>query len=298
MTQFYKDVARSTQAIMEDCLLSLIKSLRERVPNVGNLCYAGGIALNCAANSHLLYSDDFDSVYVSPVASDRGLALGCAYHGAVASGDSPWPIWHAYWGSSYSNDVIKNELESNGIAFEEVNDPANVGASMLADGQIIGWFQGRSEMGARALGNRSILASCSDAAMKDKVNARIKYREEFRPFAPSAMEDRAGEYFETCDQSLPYMCFTVKTHEGMADSIRAVVHEDDTARLQTVSSSSNELYYDLISKYENRTGVPIILNTSFNLKGQPIVETPRDALMTFFGCGLDALILGNFVVRK
>ena len=163
---------------------------------------------------------------------------------------------------------------------------------------MIGWFQGRSEAGARALGNRSILAPAGDAKIRDMVNARIKYREEFRPFAPSALHDDANIYFKTNGADFPTMSITVDAQPGMADKLRAVVHVDNTARLQTVRSTDNELYYDLIGKYKKKTGTAVILNTSFNLKGQPIVETPRDALMTFFGCGLDALVLGNFVVSK
>lgn len=298
MDRFYKDVACSTQKTFEDCLLNLIDEVRAERPEVGNFCYAGGVALNCAANRELFYSGRFDNIYVSPVASDRGLSVGCAYLGAIMGGDTPWQMWDAYLGSSYSDDIIRDELEANGVKYEEVADSREVGAELLAEGKILGWYQGRSEAGARALGNRSILAACGDEKMRDLVNARIKYREEFRPFAPTALHDRVDEYFDTRGGDFPYMCFTIDALPEKADEIRAVVHKDGTARLQTVRSSNNELYYDLIHKYAARTGVPVILNTSFNLKGQPIIETPRDAIMTFFGCGLDALIMGNFVVRK
>ncbi|CAA7612099.1 carbamoyltransferase C-terminal domain-containing protein [Magnetospirillum sp. UT-4] len=298
LTQFHKDVARSTQAAFEECLMTLAAEMKAANSGIGNFCYAGGVALNCAANRRLMYSGLFDNVYVSPVASDRGLALGCAYLGAVMSGDSPWQLWDAYLGSSYSDDDIRKELVANSIPFEEVPDGREAAAEMLAQDMILGWYQGRSEAGARALGNRSIVAPCGDEKMRDKVNARIKYREEFRPFAPSALYEDAEAYFRTDGRDLPTMSFTVDALPGKADGIRAVVHADGTARLQTVKSSTNELYYDLISKYKALSDVPVILNTSFNLKGQPIVETPRDAIMTFFGCGLDALVMGNFVVRK
>ena len=298
ITGFYRDVARSTQAVTEDCLFSLVVALKERVPEARNLCYAGGVALNCTANRRLFHSGMFDNIYVSPVSSDRGLALGCAYHGAVVSGDKPWPIWNSYLGSSYSDDAIRKELEANDCRYEEVGDPAAVGAELLASKKILGWYQGRSEAGPRALGNRSILASCGDAEMRDLVNARIKYREEFRPFAPSVLAEESETYFRTGGVDFPYMCFAVDTVPEKVGSIPAVVHVDGTARIQTVRSSDNELYYDLIRKYRNITGMPVILNTSFNLKGQPIIDSPRDALMTFYGCGLDALIMGNFLVRK
>lgn len=299
MSEFYRDVASSTQHTMEECLLSLVDGMKRRVPSARNLVYAGGVALNCSANKKLLYSEKFDNIYVSPVSSDRGLALGCAYMGATMVGDSPWPIWDAYLGTSYSNDSIRKELEANGCRYEEVDDPAAAGAELLAQNKILGWHQGRSEAGARALGNRSILASCASTEMRDLVNARIKYREEFRPFAPAVLQEEAPKWFEMNGASdFPYMTFTLDAVEERAQNIAAVVHVDGTARVQTVRSSSNEIYYELIRRYGEKTGVPVILNTSFNLKGQPIVETPRDALMTFFGCGLDALVLGNFVVRK
>jgi carbamoyltransferase len=298
MSQFYKDVARSTQAVFEECLLSLVRGLKDSVPGSRNLCFAGGTALNCSGNRRLLYSGEFDNIYVPPVASDRGLPIGCAYLGAVMLGDKPWRLATPYLGSSYSNDASRGELTANGIPFKEADDPAAAGAQLLAEGRIVGWYQGRSEAGARALGNRSIIARCDSAAMRDTVNTRIKYREEFRPFAPSLLSEAAGACFDTRGQDTPYMCFTLDVDHTVKDKLAAVVHVDDTARVQTVRSSDNEIYYDLIARYRDSTGTPAIMNTSFNLKGQPIVETPRDAIMTFFGCGLDALVLGNFIVRK
>ena len=298
MTDFYRNVARSVQETTERCLSSLVDRLQAMRPNCRNLVYAGGIALNCKANGGLFYSNKFDNIYVSPVPSDRGLAIGCAYWGAISLGDKPWPLLNVFLGSAYSNDHIRQELNANGVRYEEISDPASAAATLLAEGKIIGWHQGRSEAGARALGARSILASCSDAVMKDKVNARIKYREEYRPFAPTVLSEEKDDYFDARDVDFPSMSFTLNTRRAKADAIRAVVHVDSTARVQTVRSSDNELYYELLRQYRQRTGVPVILNTSFNLKGQPIVETPRDALMTFFGCGLDALLVGNFLIRK
>lgn len=296
---FYRDVAASTQHLMEMCLVSLVNGLKAQYPASRNICYAGGIALNCSANRTLLEPGRFDNVYVSPVASDRGLALGCAYHGATLLGDSSWPIWDVYLGSSYPAWETEKELKANGVNYRTVDDPAEEAATLLAQKKIIGWHQGRSEAGARALGNRSIIASCADTDMRDLVNARIKYREEFRPFAPAALQEEAGRLFDTQGGSdYPYMTFTLKARPEMATIMGAVVHVDGTSRVQTVRSSSNEIYYDLIRKYSAKTGSPVVMNTSFNLKGQPIVETPRDALMTFFGCGLDALFIGNYVVEK
>ncbi len=298
VSSYQKDVASSTQHVFEKCLLNAVAHLRKRVPVCRNLCYAGGIALNCSANKLLLYSGHFDNVYVSPAASDRGLALGCAYYGAVQSGDQVQPVWNAYLGSSYSNDEIKKELDSNSLSYEKVDDPCEAGADLLFKEKIIGWYQGRSEAGARALGNRSILAKCEKEEMRDIVNARIKFREEFRPFAPSVLFEEAERYFISKGAALPSMSFTLDVMEAQRKNIPAVVHVDNTARVQTVRSSDNDLYYQLIKNYYRKSGVPVILNTSYNLKGQAIVETPRDALMTFFGCGMDALIMGNFLITK
>lgn len=298
MTDYYKDIAASTQATFEQCLLSLIKNIRSQAPNSKNLCYAGGVALNCSANKRLHLNTDLENIYISPVSSDRGLALGCAYAGAVMLGDKPWQLPSAYLGSSYSNDSIEKELIANTIKYKKLDDPMQYGAELLAQEKILGWFQGRSEAGARALGNRSILANCSSAEMQQKVNAKIKYREEFRPFAPAVLFEDSEQYFYTNGREFPYMCTTVDVVPEFANEIRAVVHVDNTARVQTVKSSNNEVFYDLIKKYKAITKCPVIMNTSFNLKGQPIVETPRDALMTFYGCGLDALMLGNFVIEK
>lgn len=299
LDDFYRDVAASTQKIMEECLLSLVGSLRREQPQAQNLCYAGGVALNCSAN-RLLLNDGFEQVCVSPVSSDRGLPLGCAYLGAIALGDQPWPIWDVYLGSDYPAAATEKELRANGIPYRVVDDAPDEAARLLAAKKIVGWHQGRSEAGARALGNRSILASCSDTGMRDLVNARIKYREEFRPFAPSVLQEEVSSLFEVPNggTDFPYMTFTLAALREKAEGMRAVVHVDGTSRVQTVRSSSNEKYYALIKRYAERTGAPVILNTSFNLKGQPIIESPRDALMTFFGCGLDALFIGDFLIEK
>lgn len=298
MTSFYEDVAHSVQSMTERCILSLMKYVKAQNPGEPNLVYGGGVALNCKANSEILKSNLFKNVYVPPASSDRGLALGCAYYGATMLGDRPWPLVSAYTGEEYSDASIAEELSANGIPYQTVSDPSEAAADLIAQGKVIGWHQYRSEAGARALGARSILAACTDSEMKSRVNARVKYREEFRPFAPATTTEAAANYFETDGQDFPYMCFTVPAAPGAEDIVPSVIHVDGTCRLQTVRSSDNELYYQVIKRYGEMTGIPVIMNTSFNLKGQPIVETPRDALMTFFGCGIDALVIGNFVVVK
>ncbi|MCW9034159.1 MAG: hypothetical protein OQJ97_08050 [Rhodospirillales bacterium] len=298
VTQYHKDIARSTQAQMEKCLISMVQVTKSLLPEADKLCYSGGVALNCAANQNLEKITDFSQIYVPAFSSDRGLAVGAAYYGAAARGDQTQATNHAYLGSSYSDEHILKELEGNGCSYEVLVDPSKKAAELLSEGMVLGWFQGRSEAGARSLGNRSILASAQSTEMRDIVNARIKYREEFRPFAPACLYEKADELFETEGRDLPYMCFTVNAREEAKELVPAVVHVDGTARLQTIRKEQNGCFYDLIDHYNKITSVPVVLNTSFNLKGQPIVETPRDALMTFFGCGLDVLIMGSYLVRK
>lgn len=299
VTQVHKDLARSCQLALEECVLSLLRSAKEAHPQYTRLCYAGGVALNCSANQRILRESGFDQFYVSPVSSDRGLALGCAYVGSVQLGDKPQPLEHAYQGSSYSNGEIHKELVANDIAFQELSDPIAKAAELIADAKVIGWFQGRSEAGARSLGNRSILSSAASAEMRDVVNARIKYREKFRPFAPAVLQEHAAELFDTFSVSdFPFMTVTLPVKKHKRPRLQAVTHIDGSARVQTVRNSDNQLFHGLIKKYGELSGTPSVLNTSFNLKGQPIVESPRDAIMTYFGCGLDALIMGNFLVQK
>jgi len=299
ISQIHKDLARCTQVMLEECILSLLRAAKAQRPELKSLCYAGGIALNCSANQRILREAGFQNLYVSPVSSDRGLALGCAYLGAVTLGDRPWQLWNAYQGSSYSDSQIAAELVGNGLQYSEIEDPSQCAAELINRGKVIGWFQGRSEAGARSLGNRSILASAATVEMRDLVNRRIKYREEFRPFAPSVTQENAADLFDTFGVSdLPFMTITLPVLEHQRHRLQAITHVDGTARVQTVRSSDNELYYELIRNYGKLSGTPAILNTTFNLKGQPIVETPRDAIMTFYGCGLDALIVGNFLLEK
>ena len=217
--------------------------------------------------------------------------------GAIDLGDRPQPISHASLGTEYSNDDIRQELESNGCRFAEIDDPSEFAANLIADGKIIGWHQGRSEAGARALGNRSILARPGGIEVRDEVNRKIKFRESFRPFAPAVLAERADEFFTMNGKESPFMCATYSARTGQHDQLGAVVHVDGTARVQTVSNK-NGPFHSLIQHLDRATGIPVVLNTSFNLKGQPIVETPRDALMTFFGCGLNDLIVGNYHISK
>jgi carbamoyltransferase len=298
ITQFYKNIAASTQKVTEEAVLNLMKDMKSLTTDNKNLCYSGGVALNCSLNRKILYSGEFENIYIPPIASDNGLAAGCAYLGANMLGDETQPLNSAYLGLEYSNDSIYEELKSNNIEFEEVNDPSEHAAKLISENNIIGWHQGRSEAGARALGNRSILANPENENMKEMVNAKIKYRESFRPFAPSVAEEDTHLYFDNRNKKLPYMNFTVDAIKEKIHKMKSVVHFNNTSRIQMVSNETNNKYHSLLKNLEKNTGAPVVMNTSFNLKGQPIVETPRDAIMTFFGCGLDALVIGNFVVRK
>ena len=298
MEPYYCNVAASTQKALEECVMSLLHKLATLRPSVRSLCYAGGVAMNCVANHRLIKSGLFDRVYIPPVTSDRGLALGCAYLGAVSLGDTPEAIPHAYLGTAYGDDAIREELIGNGCTFTELENPSETAAELIAQGRIIGWHQGRSEAGARALGNRSILARPGGTEVRDQVNARIKFRESFRPFAPAVLAEKADDFFVLDGIESPYMCSTFPARQALAENLAAVTHTDGSARVQTVDFKRNPRFYSLIDHLGRLTGTPVVLNTSFNLKGQPIVETPRDALMTFFGCGLDDLIVGRFRVAK
>ncbi len=296
LEQWHKDIAASTQHQLVKCAKSLVSYLH-KLTNERNLCMAGGVALNCAANNHLLKLDCVDNLFVQPAASDRGLALGCALQGAFEGGDRIEDIPSVFYGPTYKDEELKRALKLTGANYEELSDPSKTAAKLLADGQIIAWYQGRSEFGPRALGNRSILADPGRAEMKDLVNARIKYREEFRPFAPAVLEERAKEVFDLPAPS-PFMTIACGVNEGWKEKLPATTHVDGTARVQTVSERQNPRFHGLIKEFERLTDVPVVLNTSFNIKGQPIVETPLDALSTFAGTGLDSVILGKYLVQK
>jgi carbamoyltransferase len=254
--------------------------------------------MNCVMNQKLAECGDFDAVYVPPVAGDSGLALGAALLLSTSGANSPiQSLETAAWGPKYGDESIRKALDEVGASYRSVDDPATVAADAIAQGRIVGWYQGRMEYGARALGHRSILADPRITEMKDRVNAVVKFREGFRPFAPSVTRDAAGAYFENVYDS-PFMTSTFTVRTAARDTIPAVTHADGTARIQTVSPESEPLYHRLISEVGKRTGVPVVLNTSFNIKGQPIVENPNQAISTFYGSGLDVLVAGSFALEK
>lgn len=291
MTQHYMDLAKSAQVQLEEAALSLLNYAKKHI-NSDNLCLAGGVALNCVMNSRLANSGLVKNVYVPPAAGDAGTSMGAAMKVAVDNGYKFQGYLFPYLGPGFTDIQIKKELELLGINYTKTK-PTNYIMDMLPKKKIIGLFQGRMEFGARALGNRSILADARDPKMKDKLNTFIKYREEFRPFAPSALM-RSREYFKDLFPS-PYMTFVF---DVLKNNIPAVTHVDGTARVQTVEENQNQLYYNILKAFENATGVPTFLNTSLNVKGQPIVCTPKDAVATFYGSGMDSMILGNYLLEK
>ncbi len=265
------------------------------------LCMAGGVALNSVMNYRIKTQTPFKDIFIQPAAGDGGLSVGCAFYiqNMILNQKTSFHFDHAYWGPESSNEEIEKELKISGVEYVELKDPSYVGAYLLKEGYIIGWFQGRTEFGPRALGNRSILADPRKAENKDIVNARIKFREEFRPFAPSVLEEYADEYFIDCNGgAAPFMLLVPPVRPGKENVIPAVTHVDKTGRAQVVSKKANPLYYSLIKHFYNFTGVPVVLNTSFNVKGEPIVNSPVDAMKCFYTTGLDFLIMHNFLLFK
>jgi carbamoyltransferase len=255
--------------------------------------------MNSKANGRLLATGLVDSVFVQPAATDDGTAIGAAF-GAYRAMGRPVPRYHltdVYLGPEHTDDEISQVLDTYKLRGTYVPNVEEVTAKLLADGHIVGWFQGRMEFGPRALGNRSILADPRRAEMKDRVNECVKFREGWRPFAPSCLAEAASDYFEGCTDA-PYMILTFDVRPEKRGVIPAVTHADNTARVQTVTQEANPRYWRLIREFATLTGVPVIMNTSFNLRGEPIVCTPKDAIRTFYSSGLDFLVLGQYVVAK
>ena len=324
LTQFHMDIAASVQAVTEEIVLRMTKSLAEEY-GIRNLCLAGGVALNCVANGEILRAGHFDDIWIQPAAGDAGGALGVAY-----------AVWHkeldkqrtvhpkdsmrgAYLGPKYGTSEIVAEIKAAGGVFRELNpdEITQETAQGLADGKAIGWFQGRMEFGPRSLGGRSILGDPRSEDMQRTLNLKVKYRESFRPFAPSVLREDVSDWFQIDDDS-PYMLLVA----GVAENIRrkmsakeqalfgidklnvkrsdlpAITHVDYSARIQTVHEKTNPRYHQLISHFKKLTGCPVVVNTSFNVRGEPIVNTPTDAFRCFMGTGLDILVIENIILIK
>ncbi len=292
----HKNIAASTQAALEESTVSLVHYLY-KLTGENNLCLAGGVALNCSVNRILAKLPFLEGFFVQPASSDRGLALGCALYMAAQNGENIQPINHVFYGPEVNNDTIKKALKLTGMKARQVQDSSETAAKILADGKIVAWYQGRSEFGPRALGHRSILADPSLLHMKDQINTKVKFREEFRPFAPSVLEEKYGDMFDLKAPS-PYMTIACDVKSDWVKKLPATTHVNNTARVQTVNSIVDPLYHSLISHFGAITGRPVVLNTSLNIKGQPIVETPIEAVSTYAGTGVDALLIGDFLLTK
>jgi carbamoyltransferase len=298
LDKHHKDVAYAVQDMCEQAMMTLAKMAVSQTGS-RNLCLAGGVALNSKANGKIHASGIVDGIFVQPAASDDGVCLGAVLAPFLDDGRK-LPLRkmrHAYLGNECSDAEIEKALQTYKIRATRVGDPAAVAAELLAKGKILGWVQGRMEFGPRALGSRSILADPRDPEMTAKVNNAVKFREWWRPFAPSMLSEVAGEYIESATDS-PFMILTAQVRPEKRSVIPAVTHVDGSARPQTVEREVNPLYWKLIHEFGQRTGVPVVMNTSFNLRGEPIVSSPTDAIRTFFSSGMDALVIGSFVVEK
>jgi carbamoyltransferase len=306
LNQHYADIAASIQRVTEDLLVGMARNLRQRTGQK-QLCIAGGVGLNSVANARILREAGFERLYVQPAAGDGGGALGAALwaYNTLLGKPRVFCMDHACWGRAYSPAEIGDFLTTNSIPYQLIENDDQLFDQVvqrLMDGKVVGWFQGRFEWGPRALGARSILADARNPEMKDIVNAKIKFREPYRPFAPSVLAECAETYFELPDAvhhyPARYMLYVVPVRAGKQSTLPAITHVDGTGRLQTVFRDQSPRYYSLIERFGRATGVPVVLNTSFNLKGEPIVNTPANAFNTFSKSEMDCLVLDNFLVEK
>ena len=298
ISSHHKNIAFAVQDACEEAMMSVVKLALQKTGSK-NLCLAGGVALNSKANGKIVASGAIEKIFVQPAASDDGVALGAALAPYLdRNGRLPnKAMRHGYWGPCFDDDAIEKALLTYKVRHTKLSDPAKTAAQLLNEGKILGWFQGRMEFGPRALGSRSILADPRDPEMNSKVNNAVKFREWWRPFAPSFKKEAAPDYLESAYDS-PFMILTAQVRPEKRSIIPSVTHVDGSARPQTVEREINPLYYRLIDEFGTITGVPVIMNTSFNLRGEAIVHTPTDALRTFFSSGMDALVIGSFLVEK
>ena len=324
INQFHMDIAASIQFVTEKIMLMLARSLRKEY-KIKNLCLAGGVALNCVANGKILEEKIFDSIWVQPAAGDAGGSLGAALAFWYMDLDNKRKdiekdtMQGSYLGNEYSEIEIKNKFDEIGANYLSLSDKELIDktAENLSNGKAVGWFQGRMEFGPRALGNRSIIGDPRSETMQKNLNLKVKFRESFRPFAPSVLREDVSNWFEM-DSESPYMLFVAKVKKDKTtemnneqkklfgidllninrSEIPAVTHVDYTARIQTVSKENNKRFHDLLSKFKEKTNCPVLVNTSFNIRGEPIVNSPEDAFRCFMGTDLDILVVGNFYLEK
>jgi len=300
ITAEHKDLAATLQDTLERAAACMAEWLF-RETGIRRLCLAGGTALNCSMNGKLALLPFVDDIFIQPAAYDAGTALGAALsvHVAKTGQRPPWRMQHAYWGPEYSNAEIETALASYGerLHFRRSPDICQETAGLIAEGKIVGWFQGRSELGPRALGNRSILGDPSRPGMKDQINLHVKHREPWRPFAPSILEEEIARYIDR-PRSSPYMILAFDTKIERHAEMCSAMHVDGTIRPQTVSRETNPRYWMLIKRFQEITGIPVVLNTSFNVESQPIVNAPQEAIDTFLDCGMDVLAIGDYLAWK
>lgn len=297
ITDFYKNIAASAQKHFEDILLNIIEYQISKT-GIKKICLAGGSALNCVANQKIMNSLLVDDIYIQPAAGDNGISLGAAYLASHLEGFKINKMDTLYLGSSYSDEEIEYALNTAQSKFEKIENPSFIAAKLVYSGKVVAWFQGSAEFGPRALGNRSILANPTNKEVGDLVNNKIKFRESYRPFCPSVLEEDFNLFFEGKQPLAANMTITYDVKPEIIDKIPAVVHIDNTARIQTVNIEQNELFYKFLIELKHLNGIGMSLNTSFNKKHEPIVNSPLDALATFYSCGLDALVIGNYLVLK
>jgi carbamoyltransferase len=287
------------QKITEEIVLRMVRDLHQRT-GLANLCMAGGVALNCVANGRIIRESPFQRLWVQPAAGDAGGALGAALFAENCLLGRPRKLRmdHAFWGPSYSDQEIRRYLDGRGAPYRTLSRDeviAETARRLEEDQAVVGWFQGRLEWGPRSLGSRSILADARNPENWKRVNLKIKFRESFRPFAPAVLAEKASDWFDI-DRESPYMLLVCQVKEGR--EIPAVTHVDGSARLQTVARDTHPEFYDLLERFEARTGCPVLINTSFNVRGEPIVCTPDDAYLCFMRTNMDLLVLGNQILDK
>ena len=299
LTEPYIHIAAATQKLLEDMVLGLVdRHLSDALKrHDGRLAFAGGVALNVRLNRKLIAHPLIKELWVQPASSDAGIALGAATYAAKARGQAIQPMEHAALGPSYTSEQVQAALDKFKIPYRRLDDPCGAAASLLAKGEVVAWFEGRMEFGPRALGQRSILGNPAVPGTSDQINARIKFREKWRPFCPSVLKERGAELFDHPHDS-PFMTFTFGVRPEWKDKIAEVVHVDGSARPQYVTERRAPRFYELLKKFEGLTGIQVVIDTSLNRRGEPMNCSPEDALAMFYGCGLEFMVIEDFLVSK
>ena len=298
LTQRHMDIAASMQAALEEIVFHMLRKLHELTGST-NLVLSGGVAQNCVMTGRIRENTPFENIFLHSASGDNGCSMGAAYwvHNQVLKQQRAEPYSTSYLGPSFTEDEIRKQLEIAKLPYRRPESITEATAKCITDGKIVGWFQGRMEWGARALGSRSILADVTNPEMTNIVNRYVKHREDFRPFAPACTVEHAPEFFDAAGPS-PHMLYVVKAKQKAKETMPAIVHVDGSARLQTVAENENPLFYELLQSVERKNGVPCVLNTSFNVKGEPIVCSPKDAIACWSSTGIDTLVIGPYIVEK